>query len=144
MFNSSSSSIIINKSIIKETIYNYDVIAPIVASIIILCINVLIIGLFLTFIYTMCTLTPIVHIFIEINKQIIHLMEHVNWINVITTTVSIVILLIFMYNIKNMTDEIDTLFEKLTGEISIKDAKIRQLENALQNATEKWIVGKQM
>jgi DNA integrity scanning protein DisA with diadenylate cyclase activity len=92
----------------------------------------------------MCTLTPIVHIFIEINKQIIHLMEHVNWINVITTTVSIAILLIFMYNIKNMTDEIDTLFEKLTGEISIKNAKIRELETALQNATEKWIVGKQM
>ena len=141
MFNNSS-SIIINKSLVKETM-NENV-GAIIATIIILCINVLIIGLFLTFIYTMCTLTPIVHIFIEINKQIIHLMEHVNWINVITTTVSIVILLIFMYNIKNMTDEIDTLFEKLTGEISIKDAKIRQLENALQNATDKWLVGKQM
>ena len=138
MFNSSE----INKSMDSNT--NVELF---IASIIILCVNVLTVGLFITFIYVMCSLTPILQTFEKIIKQIMELtqiMDHVNWFNIMTTIVGITILLILMYNIKQMTDDIDTLFKKFTGEIAIKDAKIRQLESALQNATEKWIVGKQM
>ena len=110
--------------------------APIFVVIVVSIINVLMVGLFVTFIYVMCETTPIIRTLTVIINQLYYLIEHINWLNVAFIICIIINIMALVYYTNDIVDKIDRVFENFTVEIADRDIKIRQLEHMLQNMTD--------
>ena len=113
-----------NHEFIPIKAVDFDAIAPTIATIIILFINMLIIGLFITVVYVMCSITPLFSV-------LHHIYNHINWVNVFYIATGVLLFSAFVYYTKDITDKIDRVFANLSQEIAEKDYIIKQLKNEI-------------